>query len=269
MQNLASERTHYTRANPNPNPPQVFENPNLIPRILRRKESSVSPQLTLKSSSYLVRWIYLEDLPFDEYFGNSFFRTSSDSKLVDLVQDPEFIWELEIWAANFSIERYLQNSPQFDLTIEATPNPFVITSVSIISSSFPHIFQPQSTPHQTITSSSPSTTQTSIVIPTSAFVSPLPTVMANRYAPMVLPANLCAMPQDYQSKITTFDGTGTYTAQQHTKKMTEYFEIYEIDTLMCKWEYSFKVYLGKLNLVQSLNSKQYRQPKSSLSAIRE
>lgn len=38
------------------------------------------------------------------------------------------------------------------------------------------------------------------------------------------------MPQDYQSKITTFDGTSTYTAQQHTKKMTDYFEIYEIDT---------------------------------------
>lgn len=37
------------------------------------------------------------------------------------------------------------------------------------------------------------------------------------------------MPQDYQSKITYFDGIGTDTAQQHTKKMTDYFEIYEID----------------------------------------
>lgn len=54
--------------------------------------------------------------------------------------------------------------------------------------------------------------------------------MANRYASLVLPANWGAMPQDYQSKITTFDGTSTYTAQQHTKKMTDYFEIYEIDT---------------------------------------
>lgn len=53
--------------------------------------------------------------------------------------------------------------------------------------------------------------------------------MANRYAPLVLLANLGAMPQDYQSKITTFDGTGTYTAQQYTKKKTDYFEIYEID----------------------------------------
>ena len=37
------------------------------------------------------------------------------------------------------------------------------------------------------------------------------------------------MPQDYQSKITYFDGTGTYTTQQNTKKMTYYFENYEID----------------------------------------
>lgn len=37
------------------------------------------------------------------------------------------------------------------------------------------------------------------------------------------------MPQDYQRKITYFDGTGTYTAQQHTKKMMDYFENYEID----------------------------------------
>jgi len=53
--------------------------------------------------------------------------------------------------------------------------------------------------------------------------------MANRYAPLQLPANLGAMPQDYQTKITYFDGTGSYTALQHTKKMQDYFENYEID----------------------------------------
>ena len=37
------------------------------------------------------------------------------------------------------------------------------------------------------------------------------------------------MPQDYQIKITSFDGSEIYTAQQHTRKMTDYFEIYEID----------------------------------------
>lgn len=46
-----------------------------------------------------------------------------------------------------------------------------------------------------------------------------------------MPALQGAMPQDYQSKIATFDGTGTYTALQHTRKMTNYFEIYEIDVV--------------------------------------
>lgn len=50
-----------------------------------------------------------------------------------------------------------------------------------------------------------------------------------RYTPLHLPANPAAMPQDYQRKITYFDGTGTYTAQQHTKRMQDYFENYEID----------------------------------------
>lgn len=53
--------------------------------------------------------------------------------------------------------------------------------------------------------------------------------MANQYAPMQLPANLGPMPRDYQRKITYFDGADTYTAQQHTKKMIDYVENYEID----------------------------------------
>jgi len=53
--------------------------------------------------------------------------------------------------------------------------------------------------------------------------------MANKYAPLQLPANLGAMPQDYQTKITYFDGTIACTALQHTKKMQDYFESYEID----------------------------------------
>ena len=53
--------------------------------------------------------------------------------------------------------------------------------------------------------------------------------MANRYVPLQFLANPSAIPPDYQRKITYFDGTGTYTAQQHTKKMMDYFENYEID----------------------------------------
>jgi len=53
--------------------------------------------------------------------------------------------------------------------------------------------------------------------------------MANRYAPLQLPAYLGAMPQDYQTKISYSDGTGSQTSLQHTKKMQDYFENYEID----------------------------------------
>jgi len=38
------------------------------------------------------------------------------------------------------------------------------------------------------------------------------------------------MPANYQSKIVQFDGTGHYTAQQHVNKITDYFELHEIDT---------------------------------------
>lgn len=53
--------------------------------------------------------------------------------------------------------------------------------------------------------------------------------MENRYAPLVLPAPLGAMPQDYQNKIVQFDGIGPYTTQHHVNKMTDYFKLREID----------------------------------------
>jgi len=53
--------------------------------------------------------------------------------------------------------------------------------------------------------------------------------MAMRYAPLQLPANPVALPQDYQAKISYFDSTGPYTAIQHAKRMQDHFENYEID----------------------------------------
>lgn len=85
---------------------------------------------------------------------------------------------------------------------------------------------PQTSQSQTTPSTPPPTTPK----PTPAIVLALSTSMENRYTPLNLPVNPRAMPQDYQSKITPFDGSGTYTTQQHTKKMTDYFEIYGIDT---------------------------------------
>lgn len=53
--------------------------------------------------------------------------------------------------------------------------------------------------------------------------------MADIYETLALQTPLHAMPQDYQSKILKFDGTGQYTAQQHVNKMTNYFELHEVD----------------------------------------
>ena len=53
--------------------------------------------------------------------------------------------------------------------------------------------------------------------------------MANRYAPLQIPANAPALPQDYQTKISFFDSHGPLTAVQHAKKMQDHFETYEID----------------------------------------
>ena len=49
------------------------------------------------------------------------------------------------------------------------------------------------------------------------------------YAPLVLLAKLHNMPQYNQRKIPQFYGTTHYIAQQHVNKMTDYFELHELD----------------------------------------
>jgi len=53
--------------------------------------------------------------------------------------------------------------------------------------------------------------------------------MAIGYAPLVLLAPLTNMPQDYQSKIVLFDGTGPLIAQQHVEKINRCFDLQEVD----------------------------------------
>ena len=98
----------------------------------------------------------------------------------------------------------------------------LLSTITVASPSSP------STP-QTTLSTPPSTTHILIVIPTPPVVTSISATMENRYTPLHLPTNPGAMPPDYQIKITSFEGTDTYTTQQHAKKMTEYFEIYEVD----------------------------------------
>jgi hypothetical protein len=53
--------------------------------------------------------------------------------------------------------------------------------------------------------------------------------MAARYAPLVLVVPLHDMPQDYQTRLPQFDGTGPLNAQQHVDKMNDYFDLQEVD----------------------------------------
>ena len=91
--------------------------------------------------------------------------------------------------------------------------------------SAPHSPSSSSTPQGTF-STPPSTTHTPL-IPFPPLVTAIPVVfavppnMANRYAPLQLPANPGAMPQDYQTKISYFDSTGFDSARQHTMKMQD------------------------------------------------
>ena len=87
---MASRR--HTKANPNPDPPPVYENPNLIPRIVRQG-SSIIP--VFKAQSCPVGFEYLEDQKFDEQFEFSLFETKSESVVTSTVLNLEFVQNIE------------------------------------------------------------------------------------------------------------------------------------------------------------------------------
>lgn len=194
---LASRR--YTRANPDPNPPLVFENPNLIPRIVRRQEGSLNPTPILRSHTWPSEWLFVEELYFDDNFELYLFRNKSKNALEDTDLDPEFLVDIEVQRANSSIDDYILNSPQ-SITATYIPEPSESSGAKFHppdSSAFPSINSQFSSPPSTPTSNS-STTNTR--------VNP-PRIMVARYAPLVLPQVLNDMLADYQSKITIFDAT--------------------------------------------------------------
>jgi len=241
----------------------VFENPNLIPRILRQ-EISLSPRPFFRSHSCPVVFQYLEDLPFDEHFDLSLFETKSKIAIGDTFLNPQFVQDLEIERANRSIDAYILNSLQTSIVATNSLELLESTSATLgssvaLSSSKVHsqtqfipilpvqpsiseqrsaISSPPSTPQTSIISSPPSTphtpiTSTAVVVinpPSSPRpVSNPPRIMAARCAPLVLPQNLDAMPTDCQSKIPLFDATQGITAQQHVDRMNDFFDLHEID----------------------------------------
>ena len=99
---LASRR--YTRANPNLDPPHIYENPNLIPRLLRQ-ESTITP--VFKSHSCPDFFEYLEKLEFDERFEISLFESKSERAVDYTVPNLQFLVDLETKRANRLIDNYI------------------------------------------------------------------------------------------------------------------------------------------------------------------
>ena len=98
------------------------------------------------------------------------------------------------------------NSPQSSITVTNVPEPSESSGTTFPppnSSTFPSVNSQLSSP--------PSTPPLNPCIKNTV-VNP-PRVMANWYAPLVLPQALNDMPADYQSKIPIFDATQRITAQ--------------------------------------------------------
>lgn len=58
--------------------------------------------------------------------------------------------------------------------------------------------------------------------------------MEGRYATLVLPGHLNAMPKDYPSKIVTSDNICAYTSEQHIDRMNDVFDLKEVDEVDVK-----------------------------------
>lgn len=155
------KKTRYTRSNPDQNPLPIFENPNLIPKTLRKQE---------------------EEEPF----------------------------------SYSSPKAGLQSNIPTSTKISFHPHTTAPLSPRSSSTSQSAFSAPTFTAHTTFIPVTP-------VVPFVPVVLLVPVNMANRYARLQLLASPGAMPQDYQAKITYFDGAGSYTALQHTKKMQDYF----------------------------------------------
>ena len=151
---LASRRN--TRSNPDPDPPTIFENPNLIPRTLRKQGSQESSEreiqvsfgssrLLSRSASCPVKIIYVDEIPFDARFETSLFVNFSETKLSRLVLDPLFAEDLQYRFVSYHLDRQLQNSvvatntPEFTESASQTLGPSEFASSSRIPTEPPFI----------------------------------------------------------------------------------------------------------------------------------
>ena len=210
---MASKKIH-TRAHPDPNPPEIVDNPESILRRSPKIKSS-----TVFRSPFRANYVpeNLAALQQSQVDLRNPFRTRS---LDDLDQ-------LDSESSLSSPE----TSEHLGSRETTPPDLHFLHNLGV---SHPRSAQ-QSIPGPSTSSPPTSTVQTTSLQPTFPLVNPPlvnpppPHIMATWYAPLVLPAPLVNLPQDYQSKIPLYDASNTITTSQHVDKMNDYFDRNEID----------------------------------------
>ena len=72
---MAPKKTHYTKANPDPNPTNIVDDPDRILRKPKNIETQASSSQLVKENSLPEDLSSLEEIPFDLSFELSLFRT--------------------------------------------------------------------------------------------------------------------------------------------------------------------------------------------------
>ena len=140
---LASRR--YTRENPDPDPPQIYENPNLIPKLLRQ-ESAIPP--VFKCHSCPDIFDYLKEIEFDERLEISLFESKSERATDYTVPNPQFLVDLETERANRLIDNYIAEQPQTPIVIPSQiahtpPTPPRLNPPRVMAAQFTPLVLPQ------------------------------------------------------------------------------------------------------------------------------
>ena len=92
---MASKRTYYTRAHPDPQPTTIVDDPDRILRKPKKVESQGSSSELIKENSLPKELSSIEDIQFDLSFEHYLFRTKSENSVHDTVIDPNFIQFIE------------------------------------------------------------------------------------------------------------------------------------------------------------------------------
>ena len=194
--NILASRTIHTRAYPNPNPPEIVDNPeSILKGAPTPKRSIISKHIHRANSApeYLTALAHFHP---DLDLQNRLPRTRSSSVL----DQPDL-----------RFPGSPSHSGQHTRDRGTPPStPLDIRFIQNLGLSHPRSAQQ--------TSAGPNIPV--IHIPT-AQLNPLPhqsIVMAAWYAPLVLPQPMLPLPNDYQSKIPHFTAKESITAQQHVDK---------------------------------------------------